>query len=128
SSAEPAKPTGEHKILFCYELLANTSRLMKKYRKLSEQGAEAGALADADWTFYHELGHALIDIHDLPAVGREEDAVDQLATLVMLLDDEPGEAKALTTALGFRFSGHESQEAKHPIFWDEHSLNHQRYF
>src|SRR5687768_10177445 len=29
----------------------------------------------------HELGHAVIDVLDLPVVGREEDAADQFATL-----------------------------------------------
>ena len=31
-------------------------------------------------TFFHELGHALIDAWDLPITGREEDAADQLPT------------------------------------------------
>ena len=35
----------------------------------------------------HEIGHALVDVLDLPVVGQEEDAVDQLATI--FLADEP---------------------------------------
>jgi len=35
------------------------------------------------FTFYHELGHALVDQLDIPILGREEDAVDNLATLLI---------------------------------------------
>src|SRR6185295_2240523 len=52
------------------------------------------AIAAMVFVFYHELGHALIDIYDLPVTGREEDAVDQLAT-VMLLETWDGEESEL---------------------------------
>jgi hypothetical protein len=32
----------------------------------------------------HELGHAMIDIFDVPVFGRQEDAADQFATFIML--------------------------------------------
>ena len=32
----------------------------------------------------HELGHALFQIQDIPLLGREEDAADQIAALLML--------------------------------------------
>ena len=35
------------------------------------------------WTLYHEVGHALIDIYDLPVVGMEENAADQIATILV---------------------------------------------
>lgn len=46
-----------------------------------EQAVEAG-LAVTTFVFYHELAHALIDVYDLPVVGREEDVADSLATVV----------------------------------------------
>ena len=39
-------------------------------------------------TAYHELGHAVIDLYDLPVTGREEDVADQLAAYLIL---EPNE-------------------------------------
>src|SRR3954470_18428405 len=46
----------------------------------------------------HELGHALFDIQDIPVFGREEDAADQIAALIML---QFGKDVALTTVKGF---------------------------
>jgi hypothetical protein len=45
----------------------------------------------------HELGHALFDIQDIPVFGREEDAADQIAALLML---QFGKDVALTTIKG----------------------------
>lgn len=39
-------------------------------------------------TAYHELGHALISIYDLPATGRLEDAADQLSVYMWLVPDD----------------------------------------
>lgn len=36
-------------------------------------------------TLYHELGHALVDIHDIPILGREEDAVDAFALVELIV-------------------------------------------
>lgn len=34
-------------------------------------------------TFYHEYGHALVDVLALPVLGREEDAVDSLSNILL---------------------------------------------
>lgn len=50
----------------------------------------------------HEVGHALVHLLDVPVTGREEDAVDGLATL-MLLDGSPeGAAAAINGAVGLQ--------------------------
>jgi hypothetical protein len=46
--------------------------------------AQLFILGNTVFTLHHELGHALIDQLDLPVLGREEDAVDHLATIMML--------------------------------------------
>jgi hypothetical protein len=45
----------------------------------------------------HEMGHALFDIQDIPLFGREEDAADQIAALLML---QFGKSVAMTTIKG----------------------------
>ncbi|MBA4350919.1 MAG: hypothetical protein C0427_06690, partial [Rhodobacter sp.] len=48
-------------------------------------------LTDAEWhvrdvmlaIFYHELGHALIDVMQLPVLGLEEDAADVLSVVMI---------------------------------------------
>jgi hypothetical protein len=78
------------------------------------------------FTLYHELGHALIDIFDLPVLGREEDASDQLASVLM--SEEP--ILALWAADFWRsvsgLGGDEYPEIE--TFADTHGLNEQRYY
>ncbi|MEK9752119.1 MAG: DUF4344 domain-containing metallopeptidase, partial [Rhodospirillaceae bacterium] len=42
------------------------------------------------FTLLHEAGHALIHMLDLPTLGREEDAADNLAALRMIGDPAKG--------------------------------------
>lgn len=87
---------------------------------------DAAVRAAVSSTFFHELGHALVDAWKIPITGREEDAVDQLSTLVLIEATEDGDKMALAGALSFKlyadFAGAE------PIYWDEHSLDAQRFF
>src|SRR4051812_12315592 len=82
------------------------------------------------FVFYHELGHGIIHKLDLPVLGREEDAADQLATL-MLMDagsDSVGGEPVLTAALGWLESWQKREgETESSDYWDEHSLDMQRY-
>lgn len=78
------------------------------------------------FVFYHELGHALIDMLDLPVTGREEDAVDQLATIVLLEAGPEGRDAALRGAEWFQSQSRRT--GSRAPFWDEHSLDQQRYF
>lgn len=77
------------------------------------------------FTLYHEVGHALVDLLDLPAVGREEDAADQIATL--LLDDgtEAGAQAALDGAEAYY---EEPPNPDSAAYWDEHGLGAQRFY
>lgn len=48
-------------------------------------------LANARHVLMHEIGHLYVDQFDLPVLGKEEDAVDMLATLTLLkAPDAPG--------------------------------------
>ncbi len=81
--------------------------------------------------FYHELGHALIDILDLPIFGQEEDAADVLS--VFLLDafweEETAVQLAYDTAFGFLGEAEERQAAgEDPAYWDVHGPDLQRYY
>ncbi|WP_127113728.1 DUF4344 domain-containing metallopeptidase [Shimia sediminis] len=77
--------------------------------------------------FYHELGHALIDILGLPIFGQEEDAADVLS--VFLLDafweEEAAVGLAYDTAFGFLG---EAQQGYEIAYWDVHGPDLQRYY
>jgi hypothetical protein len=122
-------------IVLCYETL----------RTLYEQGQEhqrALGLGDDHPLHYvranvrfivlHETGHALVDLLDLPVTGRQEDAVDQLAAILMLrfagLDETPDEViENLRLAANWMLS--DSTGAYDlDAYADEHALGEQRFF
>jgi hypothetical protein len=82
-------------------------------------------------TFYHELGHAMIDQLQLAVLGREEDAADTLSALLIhdVWDENSATSLVYDTAHAFRFYAAEAEAngAETP-FWDEHSLDLQRYY
>ena len=75
---------------------------------------------------HHEVGHALIDMLDLPVLGKEEDAVDGFAAVIATHLDL--DEVALTAAASFNIQSQMSQEFSLAEFWDSHSLNEQRMF
>jgi hypothetical protein len=87
-------------------------------------------LAATAFVVYHEVGHMLVDQLDLPITGREEDAVDQLAVLVAAGEEDQEVAVQIATAgalfFGLIAANREAFDASD--FWDEHSLNEQRFF
>lgn len=118
----------KRRITICYEYPAATAKLLEGKVKPRKK-ADAMALGDLRHTFWHELGHALIDLYQLPTVGREEDAVDQFATLTLLAQGEDGELAARVAATQFRLSARLSRKDGEPLeFWDEHSFDKQRYY
>lgn len=118
----------EQAIILCYELIREIyyGALEEGW---SEEQAELATMNAIDFFFYHELGHALIHVLDLPATGREEDAVDQLSVYALAYMYPDGEVPALDAATAFLYWAQEAKEVNaQAAYWDEHSLNEQRFF
>lgn len=115
-------------ISLCYELVEHYSEIFMADAQTDEEQDEAGtSVASATvFTFFHEMGHALIAIYDLPITGKEEDAVDQLATMILLEGGEEGENAAIDGANSF--VGEDEEEMDDLSFWDEHSFDEQRFY
>ena len=79
-------------------------------------------------TLFHELGHALIDLYQLPVVGKEEDAVDALANVLLIEFYEQGQETVLSAADLFDLESTDRDTLEDADFWDEHSLDEQRYY
>ncbi len=80
-------------------------------------------------TLFHELAHALIYNYELPIVGKEEDAADALATVLLIRFFDQGQELAISAADLFDLESEESEEElTAESFWDEHSLDSQRYY
>lgn len=86
---------------------------------------------NAVFTLYHEIGHMLIDLYQLPVLAKEEDGVDNLATLMALedykRDDDP---IILDAAYGWVAWMRRDDIAgmSQSDFFDEHSISTQRAF
>ena len=112
----------ERAIVMCYELLAAFARIFETLPAGEREEALMGA---TDFIFYHEVGHALIDVLKLPALGREEDVADQLAVHILTDGTEAGEQAAIDGAVAlYRITPHTDEVA----FADEHSLGPQRFY
>jgi hypothetical protein len=85
-------------------------------------------LASTAFVFYHELGHMLIDQLGIPATGKEEDAVDQLATVIVAEQGEDAGYVALAGGVFFGLLGADREAFEAADFWDAHSLDEQRFF
>jgi Putative metallopeptidase len=116
-------PNGK-RIIVCYELVDYFLRVFKPVAKTNDELGSAvfGAVA---FSFFHEVGHSLIDQLELPAVGREEDSADQIATLTLIGTGDEGVGMALSGAYWFQLQQKGGNETP---FWDEHAFDGQRFY
>ncbi|WP_214324538.1 DUF4344 domain-containing metallopeptidase [Nonomuraea sediminis] len=121
-------------IVICYEMIDYLLDLFRKPEKgekskPSAKEVDKNVVGAMNGIFYHELGHGLIDLYDLPATGREEDAVDQLSALVLIqgAEDQDDYTDIISTIETWgRMSQTEPVDKR--AFADEHSLSMQRYY
>lgn len=112
------------RIIVCYELV---SYFLSMFKPVAKNDTELGnaVLGALVFAFFHEAGHGLIHILDLPAVGREEDSVDQLAALILIGAGDEGVAMAVSGAYWFQL---QSKDGHKTPFWDEHAFDEQRFY
>ncbi len=91
-------------------------------------------VANAEFTLMHEMGHLLISELQLPILGREEDAADQLGFMgLFLLQQEQHSAefyaKLMDVADYWRLEWKNAEQAGTPVpVWDSHALDAQRFY
>jgi len=117
------------RIILCYEFIGYLAKMFKPMFKTDQEMGTA-VIGATLFAFLHELGHALRHQLDLPVTGKEEDAVDQLATLILISGGDQGVEAALSGAYWFLLQGARAGEndARKLPFWDEHSLDQQRFY
>ena len=81
-----------------------------------------------EFVLYHEVGHALVDMLDLPVLGKEEDAVDGFAAVVASAFDLDVVALTAADIFNLNTSIQVSNEISPAAFWDSHSLDQQRMY
>ena len=117
-------------IAICYEYVTYLENLLYPYYATD---TELFQKVDAVVTFVmlHELGHALVDVYDLPITGNEEDAVDQFAAIVTLEYVPPVEAGDILLATLTAWDAAGSDDSLFPTegqLAGTHSLNLQRFY
>ena len=81
--------------------------------------------------YYHEFGHALIDIMKLPIFGQEEDAADVLSVVLIhdFFEEETAVQIAYATAFGYLGDRDIAEIEREEVpFWDVHGPDLQRYY
>ncbi|OBK48684.1 hypothetical protein A5656_29105 [Mycobacterium gordonae] len=115
-----------NEIQLCYE------DIQQSQQRFANAGNPNPAEAAVDATisgFYHELGHATLNVYDLAFTGREEDVADQLSAFELLApgaDGKPypnGVRIAMDTAQDWKLSAKEAGDANELPFWDGHSMD-----
>ena len=133
--------SGQREIKICYELADLNLRLFEEdpEHERAHPGhrdtvpAQAAVNATIG-VFFHELGHAVISLYDLPITGREEDVADQLAAYAILeptnvLKEFPNAAGVTGDyALMFKKWAADRDSVAPADFAAVHSLNETRMF
>lgn len=124
-------------VVLCYELIDSITKMGSA---LAKGASDPKALTvefvrnNLRFILLHESGHALIDLLDLPAVGREEDSVDQLAAVLLLSNADKRESRneiarvLQLSATWFKVNAAGTKGDDVRVFADEHALDAQRYF
>jgi hypothetical protein len=109
-----------HSISLCFELPVLYLSMLKD--KFSPQENINISRDATTFSFLHEFGHALIAELNLPTTGREEDAVDEFATVYLILTKQSSIVRA--GALALLKIGELDGNQK---YYDEHSFSKQRF-
>ena len=106
-------------VTVCFELVDELDQIFARDAD-RDQAVEDALL----FTTLHEVGHALVNVLDLPITGREEDAVDQLASVILIDGADGGDEAAINGVRGLP----DDDQLDDLAFSDEHALNGQRFY
>lgn len=100
-----------------------------QYQEKFDRSAQLGAIDTMMHTLLHEAGHAYIEDQAIPILGKEEDAVDNFAAVIMIEYVENGDEASISAADMFAFESQDRPDYyQADEYIDEHSFDLQRYF
>lgn len=126
-----------HSVHIPYEFFIQSQHYFSKnnYEKRFGKRALIGAEDTLLHTLLHEAAHAYIVDQNIPILGKEEDAADNFATVIMLEYLENGDDMAISAADMFAFESEDRPEFSNldeyydfGEYIDDHSFDLQRYF
>ena len=117
----------EQSVTVCYELMEHFYKVFRS-DGLSDRKAYDKMFDAVRFAFLHEIGHALIDLYNLPIAGNEEDAADRCSSFINLTElGEDGSAAVIAAADAFAIESKNSTPGKRNLA-DEHLLQEQRFY
>src|SRR5262249_21381510 len=116
-------------ITFCYEFIAEVWKNAPTETTpegVTRTDAIVGSLYNI---VFHEVGHALFDLLQVPVLGREADAVDTVSALLMLFIAKE-EGLRIIGGAAYMYNDHLKKDVllKFSEFSDVHSTPQQRFF
>ena len=125
--------TGPHyapddlQITFPYSFVGFIADTIKKNDpEISDEDLAIQTDNAVDFILLHEIGHALVHQLEIPLLSKEEDAADNIATVLLSVGGAEGGDIALSGATLFAYLQEDPSDLSESAFWDEHSLDLQR--
>jgi hypothetical protein len=111
----------KHGVVLCYELVHEFYTRFAA-SGVDDQTASNSTLNALTFVLLHEMGHAVVGEIGLGVTGGEEDAVDDLAALLLVDAGQPGWAVDGALSMAMLDAGNK------PAYFDEHSIGEQRFY
>lgn len=125
----PNYNSGNKVLTLSYGFVEYTATVLKSnFPELRTNDDEFGrelAAVDA-FILVHEVGHAFIDLFQVPVLGKEEDAADAIASVFLTRAVNNGAEYAFDAAKFFDALSGRQRHLAPSDYWDEHSLDKQR--
>lgn len=115
----------EFPYLFINDIRNDFKRSNFLYKKGTIDGYTGNVLLHI---IFHEFAHAIIDQYDIPVIGREEDAADGLADVLLLFFFDQGSEVVASVATSFYIRSKQQRRFYREDYWSDHSLDKQRYY
>ena len=122
-------------VIICYELIDELYDMWLRYNEGDYEGADNFVYDVATETLYHELGHAVIDIYNLPYTGKQENVADQFTALVLSYtysdaNHNVGQDMMYNVALNYKYYAQDEESNPDNVihYWGVHGLNQQRMY
>jgi hypothetical protein len=115
-------------LFLCYEWIDFANRIAPLDATPEGVTKETAVLGAFLQVTFHELGHAVFDIYEIPVFGREEDAADQMAGFILSQFGKDLARRTLpgTTYLWQKMDEAEGGQWRRDVFADEHGHPLQR--
>lgn len=117
----------ENSVTVCYELMEQFFHDFKS-NGYDDKKAYDMMFDATRFVFLHEIGHALIDVYNLPITANEEDAADRCSSYINLEElGQDGVNAVLAAAEAFQIESRASGNRSRNMA-DEHLLQEQRFY